>query len=82
MNWEYKITGIVGEDDLNRLGAEGWELVSSAPARSVLKRAKAVQVQAEQLPLGHADPGHREPGETVHTTAAPSRKRGRETFVG
>jgi hypothetical protein len=26
--WEYKVTGLLRDDELNKLGAEGWELVA------------------------------------------------------
>lgn len=47
--WEYKVAYTASEDELNRLGGDGWELVTtyvSAPDRSnstpycILKRAR------------------------------------------
>jgi hypothetical protein len=26
--WEYKVTGLLSDNELNKLGAEGWELVA------------------------------------------------------
>ena len=28
LTWEYKVTGLLGIEELNKLGAEGWELVA------------------------------------------------------
>lgn len=42
--WEYKITGPLGEQQLNELGAQGWEMIAATAEgsnyRYYLKRAK------------------------------------------
>jgi hypothetical protein len=59
--WEYKIEGFLSEAEMNRLGDEGWELVS-ADGRSVFRRPKEQQASPARETFDAPDPryGRRE----------------------